>query len=66
MKTTITLDGTKMTVPYLVYNRYGIDVNQILLGAVIGNYMGHKCPFQLGTLTPSCFPWYFRKRIGDP
>ena len=65
MKTTITLDGDKMTVPYLVYNRYGIDINQILLGVVIGNYMGHKYPFQSGTLTPSCFPWYFRKRIGD-
>ena len=63
MKTTITLDEEKMTVPYLVDNRYGIDVNQILLGAGIRNYMGHKCPSQLGTLTPSCFPWYFQKRL---
>ena len=35
-KTTLELDGEKLTVPYLVDNRYGVDVNQILLGGVIG------------------------------
>ena len=63
MKTTITLDGDKLSVPYLVDNRYGIDVNQILLGGVIGKYMGHQCPSQPGTLTPSCAPWYFRRGL---
>ena len=60
MKTTVVLDGQKMEVPYLVDNRYGIDVNQILLGGVIGHYIGHQCPQDQGTLTPSCAPWYFR------
>ena len=60
MKTTVTLSGNKMTVPYLVDNRYGIDVNQILLGGVAGKYLGHQCPKDWGTLTPSCFPWNFR------
>ena len=60
MKTTVTLSGDKMTVPYLVDNRYGIDVNQILLGGVAGKYLGHQCPKDWGTLTPSCFPWNFR------
>jgi len=60
MKTTITLDGDKMTVRYLVDNRYGIDVNQILLGGVAGKYLGHQCPKDWGKLTPSCFPWNFR------
>lgn len=63
MKTTLTLDGKKLTVPYLVDNRYGIDVNQILLGGVIGKYMGNQCPPQPGTLTPSCAPWYFRRGL---
>ena len=63
MKTTIVLGGDKMTVPYLVDSRYGIDVNQLLLGGVIGKYVGHQCPSQPGTLTPSCFPWYFRKGL---
>ena len=62
-KTTVTLDGDKLTVPYLVDNRYGIDVNQILLGGVIGKYMGHQCPHDPGTLTPSCAPWYFRRGL---
>ena len=60
MNTTVVLDGDKLTVPYLVDNRYGIDVNQILLGAVIGKYTGHKCPPQPGTLTPSCLVFQTR------
>ena len=63
MKTTVTLDGDKVTVPYLADNRYGIDVNQIMLGAVIGHYAGHQCPSAPGTLIPSCAPWYFRKGL---
>ncbi len=51
MKTTLVLDGDKLTVPYPVDNRYGIDVNAILLGGVIGKYLGHKCPSQPGTLS---------------
>ena len=62
-KTTLVLDGEKVTVPYPVDNRYGIDVNTILLGGVIGKYLGHKCPSQPGTLTPSCFPPYFQRGL---
>ena len=61
MKTTVTFDDDKMTVPYPVDNRYGIDVNQILLGGVIGKYYGHQCPSDPGKLNPSCAPWYFRR-----
>ena len=57
-KTTVVLDGNTLSVPFPVDNRYGIDVNQILLGGVIGKCMGHRCPPQPGTLTPSCAPWY--------
>lgn len=43
-----------MTVPYSVDYRYGIDVNQILLGGVAGKCLGTKCPkhppVSLGTL----------------
>lgn len=63
IKTTVVLSGEKITVPYLVDNRYGIDVNQILLGGVAGKYMGKQCPSQQGTLTPSCAPWYFRRGL---
>ena len=63
MKVTVTFSDDKMTVPYPVDNRYGIDVNQVQLGAVISKYYGHKCPSQPGTLTPSCAPWYFRKGL---
>ena len=62
-KVSLDLDGDKVTVPYLIDNRYGIDVNQILLGGVIGKYMGNQCSPQPGTLTPSCFPWYFRRGL---
>ena len=60
MKTTLVLEGDKLTVPYPVDNRYGIDVNQVLMGGVIGKYIGHQCPAGQGKLVPSCFPWYFR------
>ena len=63
MKTTIVLDGDKLTVPYPVDNRYGIDVNQVLLGGVIGKYIGHQCPAGQGKLAPSCFPWFFRRGL---
>jgi hypothetical protein len=62
-KVTVELSGTKMTVDYPVDNRYGIDVNQLLLGGVIGKYAGKQCPSQPGTLTPSCAPWYFRRGL---
>ena len=61
--TTVVLDGDKLNVPYPVDNRYGIDVNQILLGGVIGKYTGHQCPSAPGTLSPSCAPWYFRRGL---
>lgn len=63
MKTTVTFSDKKMTIPYPVDNRYGIDVNQVLLGGVIGKYYGHQCPNEPGKLTPSCAPWYFRKGL---
>ena len=63
-KTSVDFDGDKMTVSYPVDNRYGIDVNQIMLGGVIGKYSnGHQCPPDPGKLTPSCAPWYFRQGI---
>ena len=62
-KVTVTFSGDKMTVPYPVDNRYGIDVNQVLLGAAVNSYYGHKCPSQPGTLTPSCAPWFFRQGL---
>ncbi|MCG8621340.1 MAG: hypothetical protein MJE68_04960, partial [Proteobacteria bacterium] len=63
MKTTLVLEGDKLTVPYPVDNRYGIDVNQVLMGGVIGKYMGHQCPAGQGKLVPSCFPWFFRRGL---
>lgn len=65
MKTILSFeDGSKMSVSYPVDNRYGIDMNQILLGGVIGKYStGHPCPSGPGTLTPSCAPWYFRRGL---
>ena len=68
-QTTITLNGnTKITVPYMYDNRYGIDVNSILLGAVAGAYAkgaGSKCgtPSAFGGLFPACAPWNFRAGI---
>ena len=59
----IELDGSKLSVQYPVDNRYGIDVNQILLGGVIGKYSGNQCPSGPGKLVPSCAPWYFRHRL---
>jgi hypothetical protein len=52
-------------VPYPVDNRYGIDVNQILLGAVIGAYCdGVRCDKKnYGSLTPKCAPWWFATGI---
>jgi hypothetical protein len=46
-------------------NRYGIDVNAILLGAVASAYCkgaGSKCgtPSAFGGLSPPCAPWNFR------
>lgn len=57
-------DEKTLTVDYLYDNRYGIDVNQVLLGGVIGAYSksGH-CPPSPGMLTPKCAPWYFSRGI---
>ena len=49
-------------------NRYGIDVNTILLGAVAGAYAhgaGSKCgtPNAFAGLFPACAPWNFRSGI---
>ena len=62
-KTTVTFSDEKMTVPYPVDNRYGIDVNQVMLGGIIGKYSGHQCPAGPGKLTPSCAGWYFRRGL---
>lgn len=63
MKTTVTFSDEKMTVPYPVDNRYGIDVNQVLLGGVIGKYNANQCRGGPGKLTPSCAAWYFRRGL---
>jgi hypothetical protein len=63
MKTTVTFSDDKMTIPYPVDNRYGIDVNQVLLGGVIGAYNEKQCPSSPGKLSPSCAPWYFRRGL---
>ena len=67
-QTTITVGGVKETVPYAYDNRYGIDVNSILLGAVAGSYCkgpGSKCgtPSAFGGLSPSCAPWNFAEGL---
>jgi hypothetical protein len=67
-RTTVTIGGVKETVPYAYDNRYGIDVNSILLGAVAGAYCkgaGSKCgtPSAFGGLSPACAPWNFRGGI---
>jgi hypothetical protein len=66
--TKITLASGSETVPYMYDNRYGIDVNSILLGAVAGAYCkgaGSKCgtPSAFGGLFPACAPWNFRSGI---
>ena len=68
-QTTITLNKAgKIVVPYMYDNRYGIDVNSILLGAVAGAYArgpGSKCgtPNAFAGLFPACAPWNFRSGI---
>ena len=67
-QTTITLGGKKMTVDYMYDNRYGIDVNTILLGAVASAYAkgaGSPCgtPNAFAGLFPACAPWNFRRGI---
>jgi hypothetical protein len=54
--------------PYMYDNRYGIDVNTILLGAVAGAYAhgpGSKCgtPNAFAGLYPACAPWNFRSGL---
>lgn len=70
--TNITVDTKsgplKQTVPFMYDNRYGIDINTILLGAVAGSYChgpGSKCgtPSAFGGLSPPCAPWNFRTGI---
>ena len=63
MKTTVNFGNKSMTVTYPTDNRYGIDVNQLFLGGVIGKYSGKQCPPEPGKLTPSCAPWYFRRGL---
>ena len=62
-QTTLILNGDKLTVPYPVDNRYGIDVNSIMLGGPIFKYLGNQCPPGQGSLNPSCYPWYFRRGL---
>lgn len=66
--TTVTIAGKNETVPYAYDNRYGIDVNSILLGAVASAYCkgaGSKCgtPSAFGGLSPPCAPFNFRPGI---
>jgi hypothetical protein len=57
-------DAWSGTAPYPFDNRYGIDVNRVLLGGVIGSYAGAGLiPSTFGGLTPSNFPWHFRQGI---
>ena len=68
-RTAITLNKAgNVTVPYMYDNRYGIDVNTILLGAVAGAYAhgaGSPCgtPNAFAGLYPACAPWNFRPGI---
>jgi hypothetical protein len=55
-------------VPYAYDNRYGIDVNTELLGAVASAYCrgaGSKCgtASAFGGLSPACAPWNFRRGL---
>jgi len=66
--TTVTVGGKNETVPYAYDNRYGIDVNTILLGAVASAYCkgaGSKCgtPSAFGGLSPACAPFNFRRGV---
>lgn len=45
-------------VPYPYDNRYGIDVNQVLLGGVVGKTSGGPCK-----ANPQNSPYYFRKGL---
>ena len=56
------------SVPYPYDNRYGIDVNSILLGAVAGHYASGpaspcKTPSAFGGLYPACAPFNYRRGI---
>lgn len=62
---TITIGGVTEEVPYPYDNRYGIDVNSILLGGVASSYCkgsGSKCgdSSAFGGLFPECAPFNFR------
>jgi len=62
---TVTIGGVTENVPYPYDNRYGIDVNSILLGGVASSYCkgsGSKCgdASAFGGLYPSCAPFNFR------
>ena len=62
---TITIAGLTETVPYPYDNRYGIDVNSILLGGVASSYCKgptSKCKDSsaFGGLYPYCAPFNFR------
>ena len=64
-KETTTLPWYPGAVPYAYDNRYGIDVNTVLLGAVASNYCkgpGSKCgtASAFGGLSPACAPFNFR------
>jgi hypothetical protein len=71
LSTTLKLNNRGQTVtynnvPYPFDYRYGIDVNQILLGGIAGQYSGGnigKCPKGAGNLNAECFPWEYRPGV---
>ena len=66
-RTTVKLDarnGSFVTISAEFHydNRYGISVNR--LAGILAEYQESGiCPPQPGTVTPKCFPWYFRRGI---
>ena len=65
---TTTLPFYPSPIPYMYDNRYGIDVNTELLGAVASAYCkgpGSKCgtASAFGGLSPQCAPWNFRSGL---
>ncbi|HYE05055.1 MAG TPA: hypothetical protein VEL07_05965 [Planctomycetota bacterium] len=49
------------TVPYPYDERYGIDVNRLMLGGIAGSRHGAQAA--AGAIEPSQFPWWFRRGL---
>lgn len=56
---TLTLSGKQFSTAFPYDNRYGVDVNRLLFGGVIG----HACAGGPGNADPSCAPWFFPANV---